>query len=206
MEVILLEHVSRLGAIGDVVNVRPGFARNFLIPKEKALRATKDNLAKITAEKAVLEQKNTERKAEAEKEAKNLEGAVATVVRQAAEDGKLYGSVAVRDIAAALQENGKHVDARMIDLSAPIKALGVYTVKASLHPQVVVDIKVHVARNADSPLPEEIAEEVEEKPVVMEATSEDSKVTETTETAETAETAETEHVSGAAQEDGVENT
>ena len=175
MEVILLESVSRLGGIGDVVNVKPGYARNYLLPQDKALRATDANKAKIEAEKAVLEQKNNERKAEAEKRAATLDGVVATIVRQAAEDGKLYGSVAVRDIAVALKEEGHEVDARLINLSAPIKALGLYTVKANLHPEVAVELKVHVARNADSPLPEEmVEEEVVEETTPVEAAAEDA--------------------------------
>lgn len=156
MEVILMEHIRRLGGIGDVVKVKDGFARNFLLPNKKAVRATKENKAMIEAQRSVLEKQNNERKVAAEAIAAKLKGAIATVVRQAADDGKLYGSVAVRDIALGLKEAGHEVESRLIDLTAPIKAIGVYTVAVALHPEVRVDIKVNVTRNAESPLPAEL--------------------------------------------------
>ncbi len=159
MEVILLERISRLGAIGDVVNVRNGFARNYLIPQSKALRANKANREVFEAQRDQLEKTNIERRDAAQIEAKKLEGVVVTVVRQASDDGKLYGSVSVRDVSDALEADGHTVDRRLIDLNATIKSLGLYNVTVSLHPEVPVTIQVHVARNADSPLPSEMLEE-----------------------------------------------
>ena len=158
MEVILLERISRLGGVGDVVKVKDGFARNYLIPTKKALRASKDNKAVFESQRETLEKQNLERKAAAEVQAKKLEGVIATVVRQAADDGKLYGSVAVRDVAEALEAQGHKVDRRLIDLNATIKSIGLYDVTINLHPEVPVKVKVHVARNADSPLPQDIVE------------------------------------------------
>lgn len=159
MDIILLENISRLGVIGDVVAVKNGFARNYLIPEGKALRANKANKEVFEAKRAQLEAQNTERKADAEKHAKTLEGVLVTVVRQASDDGKLYGSVAVRDVSDALAAEGHTVDRRLIDLNATIKNLGLYDVSITLHPDVIVTIKVHVARNADSPIPQELTEE-----------------------------------------------
>lgn len=187
MEVVLLEQVSGLGNIGEIVTVKNGYGRNFLVPQGKALRATEANKKDIEARKAQLEAQNDERKAEAAKKQAKIDDVVATIVRQASEDGKLYGSVAVRDIAAALKEDGHEVDARQIDLSEPIKSLGLYKVTVNLHAEVQAVVRVHVARNADSPIPEElIEEEVEETPVVEaapaeEAASEEAEVAETSE-------------------------
>lgn len=158
MDVILLERISRLGGVGDVVKVKDGFARNYLIPTQKALRASDANKAVFESQRDALEKQNNDRKAAAQAQAKKLEGVIATVVRQAADDGKLYGSVAVRDVADALEAQGVHVDRRLIDLNNAIKSLGLYDVTINLHPEVPVKIQVHVARNADSPLPQDIAE------------------------------------------------
>lgn len=158
MDVILLERISRLGGIGDVVKVRNGFARNYLIPQKKALRASKENREVFEAQREALEAQNAEAKAQAQTQAETLEGAIVTVVRQASDDGKLYGSVAVRDVADALEAEGHKVDRRLIDLNTAIKNLGLYDVTVNLHPEVPVTIKVHVARNADSPLPKELYE------------------------------------------------
>ncbi len=162
MEVILLEHVARLGGVGEVVKVRNGFARNYLIPGKKAVRATKENKSFIDSQRDALEKQNQNRKAEAEKIAATMQDVTVTVVRQASEDGKLYGSVAVRDITDALEVEGHTVDRRLIDLRTAIKSLGVFSATVNLHPEVHVDIRVHVARNADSPLPDEMLEQ--EKP------------------------------------------
>ena len=159
MEVILLERIARLGAIGDVVNVKNGFARNYLIPQSKALRANEANKKVFEAQRAALEAQNQERRAEAEKQAAALQEAVVTVIRQASDDGKLYGSVAVRDVSDALEAEGHQIDRRLIDLNQAIKSLGLYDVTVNLHPEVPVTIKVHVARNADSPIPQELLEE-----------------------------------------------
>lgn len=158
MELILLERIARLGAIGDVVKVKNGFGRNYLIPTGKALRANKKNKEVVEAQKEQLEAQNQVRKAEAQKQAATLDGIVVTVIRQASDDGKLYGSVAVRDVSDALEAAGHKVDRRYIDLNATIKSLGLYEVTISLHAEVPVKIKVHVARNADSPLPQDMQE------------------------------------------------
>ena len=176
MEVILLERVSRLGAIGDVVDVKAGFARNYLIPQEKALRATKANKVVFEARKDALAAKDAERKAEAEALVNKLEGLTVTVVRQASEGGQLYGSVAVRDIADALEAEGHTIDARLIDLHQAIKALGLYEVSIRPHAEVETLVRVHVARNADSPIPEELleGEAKEEESLVSEETVEEA--------------------------------
>ncbi len=158
MELILLERIARLGAIGDVVNVKNGFGRNYLIPTGKALRANKKNKEVVEAQKDQLEAQNQVRKGEAQKQASTLDGIVVTVIRQASDDGKLYGSVAVRDVSDALEAAGHKVDRRYIDLNATIKSLGLYEVTIGLHAEVPVKIKVHVARNADSPLPQDMQE------------------------------------------------
>jgi large subunit ribosomal protein L9 len=165
MEVILMERIARLGGVGDVVSVKNGFARNYLIPSEKALRASKANKELFEARREALVAQNDERKAEAEKLAASMGEVIVTVVRQASDDGKLYGSVAVRDVADALEAEGHTVDRRLIDLNQAIKNLGLYEVTVNLHPEVPVVIKVHVARNADSPIPQELLEEDEPEQV-----------------------------------------
>lgn len=199
MEIILLEHISRLGGVGDVVEVKNGFARNYLIPQKKALRATKDNKAEFEARREALLTQDNERKSEAEKQAKALEGLTVTIVRQASEDGRLYGSVAVRDVADALQAEGQVVDRRLIDLNAAIKELGLFKVTIRLHPQVPVEIRVHIARNADSPIPEELLEEfTEEKP--EEAAAADAEIVASNDNEEAKETAPAEESANAAVE------
>ena len=149
MEVILLERVAKLGQIGDVVRVKDGYARNFLLPKGKALRATQDNKTRFESMKSQLEARNLQLRSEAEKVAQKLEGRTFTVLRQAAESGQLYGSVSTRDLAAELSEGGFSVDRGQIELNAPIKMIGLHQVPISLHPEVTVSIGVNVARNAD---------------------------------------------------------
>jgi large subunit ribosomal protein L9 len=149
MEVILLERVAKLGQIGDVVRVKDGYARNFLLPKGKALRATQDNKTRFDSMKSQLEARNLQLRSEAEKVAQKLEGRTFTVLRQAAESGQLYGSVSTRDLAAELSEGGFSVDRGQIELNAPIKMIGLHQVPISLHPEVTVSIGVNVARNAD---------------------------------------------------------
>ncbi|MFZ4124904.1 MAG: 50S ribosomal protein L9 [Rickettsiales bacterium] len=165
MQVILLEKIARLGSVGDTVTVKPGFARNFLLPQKKALRATEQNKAFFESKRSVLEKQNAEAKATAEKLASGMKNLSVTIIRQAAEDGKLYGSVAVRDIAEALVEAGHKVERRLIDLNNAIKALGVYEAVINLHPEVQVALKVNVARNADSLLAQELAGEPEAEEV-----------------------------------------
>ena len=157
MDVILLERISRLGSVGDVVKVKNGFARNFLLPQKKALRATEDNKKVFEGKRAVLEKQNAESRAVAEKRASAMGNLSVSIIRQAAEDGKLYGSVAVRDVAVALAEAGHEIERRFIDLTTAIKALGVYEAIVNLHPEVHVKVKVQVARNAEGLLAQELA-------------------------------------------------
>jgi large subunit ribosomal protein L9 len=149
MEVILLERVAKLGQMGDVVRVKDGFARNYLLPKGKALRATDENRARFENMKIDLEARNIEQKGEAEKVAKKLDGQSFTVLRQAAEGGQLYGSVSPRDLAVIIAEKGFAVSRAQIALQAPIKTIGLHKVPVALHPEVEVTIGVAVARNAD---------------------------------------------------------
>jgi large subunit ribosomal protein L9 len=149
MEVILLERVAKLGQIGDVVRVRDGFARNFLLPQGKALRATKDNRIKFESMKTQLEARNLELKSEAESVAKRLDGQSFVLLRQAGEGGQLYGSVSARDLSQALTDGGFSVDRRQIVLNTPIKSIGLIKVPVQLHPEVEVSITVNVARSAD---------------------------------------------------------
>lgn len=149
MDVILLERVAKLGQMGDVVRVKDGFGRNFLLPQGKALRATKDNRERFEGMKADLEVRNLERRGEAEKVAGKLDGKGFVILRQAAETGQLYGSVSSRDIAVLLGENGYKVERSQVVLNAPIKAIGMHSVPVALHPEVESIITVTVARSAD---------------------------------------------------------
>jgi large subunit ribosomal protein L9 len=148
--VILLERVGKLGQMGDTVRVKDGFARNFLLPRGKALRATADNKARFEGMKSELQAKNLEAKGEAGKLAGSLDGKSVTVIRQASEAGQLYGSVSTRDIAELLNEGGSEkVNRSQVLLNAPIKAIGQYKVPLTLHPEVEVTVTVIVARSAD---------------------------------------------------------
>jgi large subunit ribosomal protein L9 len=149
MQVILLERVAKLGQMGDVVRVKDGFARNYLLPKGKALRATKENRARFEGMKVELEARNLEQKSEAEKIAQKLDGQSFAVLRQAAEGGQLYGSVSPRDLAALVTEKGFAVTRAQVALSTPIKTIGLHKVPISLHPEIEAIINVTVARNAD---------------------------------------------------------
>ncbi|MBR1648565.1 MAG: 50S ribosomal protein L9 [Alphaproteobacteria bacterium] len=149
MEVILLEHVNKLGKMGDKVTVKNGYARNYLLPTKKALRATPANLAVYEKQKAELEAHNKALLETATKQAAELQGFKVVLIRQAAETGQLYGSVSIRDIAAAMKEAGKPVERRLISLERPIKDLGVYKVSINLHPEVAQEILVNVARTDD---------------------------------------------------------
>jgi large subunit ribosomal protein L9 len=146
MEVILLERIARLGTIGDVVKVRNGFARNFLIPEKKALRATDANKKVFESKRAEIEATNAQNKQEAEAIASKISGTAITLVRQASQEGKLYGSVAGRDIAEALKEAGHEVPKSQIILSGTIKTTGQFPVRISLHPDVACNITVDVVR------------------------------------------------------------
>ena len=149
MEIILLEHIEKLGKMGDRVNVKSGYARNYLLPQNKALRATDANIAYFEKQKEELEARNKALFDEATKKAEELKGFAAVLIRQAAETGQLYGSVSIRDIAAAVNESGFSLERRFVALDKPIKYLGIYPVKLSLHPEVSQTILVNVARSAD---------------------------------------------------------
>jgi large subunit ribosomal protein L9 len=150
MEVILLERIERLGQMGDVVSVKPGFARNFLFPQKKALRANKDNKAVFESKRAELEATNTKRRGEAEVVAKMMEGLKLIIVRQAVEGGQLYGSVCARDISDALKEQGYAIDrGAQVLLNAPVKSLGTFKTAIRLHPEVKIDVEFTVARTIE---------------------------------------------------------
>jgi large subunit ribosomal protein L9 len=149
MEVILLERVQRLGQMGDVVRVRDGFARNFLLPQGKALRATEANRKNFESQRHDLEARNLERRSEAEQVATKLNGQSFVVVRQAAETGQLYGSVSTRDLAETMAAAGFKVERSQVALNQPIKSIGLHTVAIVLHPEVESSVTVNVARSAD---------------------------------------------------------
>jgi large subunit ribosomal protein L9 len=149
MEVILLERIGKLGQMGDVVRVKDGFARNFLLPRGKALRATVDNKRRFEEMKAELQVRNLEMKGEAGKLAGKLDGKSFVVLRQASEAGQLFGSVSARDIAALLKDDGAEIARSLIALNAPIKTIGQYKVPLAVHPEVEVAITITVARSAD---------------------------------------------------------
>jgi len=149
MEVILLERVEKLGAIGDVVKVKNGFARNYLLPNKKALRANEANRKLFETNRARIEEDNAARRAEAEKASKGVDGKSVKLIRQASNVGHLYGSVSARDIAEALEGVGAKVAKSQVVLDRPIKAIGVHEVKIALHPEVAVMVKVNVARSPE---------------------------------------------------------
>jgi len=149
MQIILLERIEKLGSIGDVVTVKDGYARNFLLPNKKALRANDANRKVFEANRARIEADNAARREEAKLESGNVEGKEVVLIRASSNSGQLYGSVSVRDIVDALVEQGAKVTKAMVVLERPIKAIGVSTVKVSLHPEVSVTVKVNVARSAD---------------------------------------------------------
>ncbi|CTQ54168.1 50S ribosomal protein L9 [Roseibium album] len=149
MQIILLERIARLGQMGDKVRVRDGYARNYLLPQGKALRANKANLERFENERAQLEARNLERKSEAEAVASKLDGEGLTMIRSAGETGQLYGSVSTRDIAEGLTEAGFNVARSQVVLRSPIKTIGLHSVLVQLHPEVEVSINVNVARSED---------------------------------------------------------
>jgi large subunit ribosomal protein L9 len=149
MQVILLERVAKLGQMGEVVTVKDGYARNFLLPQGKALRANDSNIKRFEAEKAQLEARNLETRKEAEAMAGKLDGQQFVVIRSASDSGALYGSVTTRDIADSATEAGFSVDRKQVALNGPIKELGLHDVLVSLHPEVEVTIKVNVARSSE---------------------------------------------------------
>jgi large subunit ribosomal protein L9 len=149
MEVILLERIGRLGQMGDVVNVKDGYARNFLLPQKKAMRATAENKKHFESQRAQLEANNLELKKEAEAVAEKLNGKVFVAIRSAGDTGQLYGSVATRDIAEAVTAGGFTIDRRQVILERPIKTLGLHPTRVALHPEVIVTVTLNVARSED---------------------------------------------------------
>jgi large subunit ribosomal protein L9 len=148
-QVILLERVESLGQMGDVVRVKPGYARNFLLPQKKAMRATKENLAVFEKQRAQLVAQNLARKGEAEAVAEKMANLMVAVIRQAGESGQLYGSVSNRDISDAITAAGFTVDRRQVLLQQPIKALGIHATRVALHPEVAIEVRVNVAQSED---------------------------------------------------------
>jgi large subunit ribosomal protein L9 len=149
MDIILLERIEKLGSIGDIVTVKDGYARNFLLPQKKALRANEANKKVFEANRDRLEKENAERRTDAEKMGEKVAGAEVVLIRAASNAGQLYGSVSVRDIVAGLAEQGHNVDKRMVILGAPIKNIGMHNVTVALHPEVRVTVKANVARSDD---------------------------------------------------------
>ena len=149
MDVILLERISKLGSMGEVVKVKDGYARNYLFPQHKALRATDANKAKFERDRSVLEAKNEERRKAAMGDSGKLEGKSFVILRQAGESGQLYGSVSTRDIAEAASTGGIQVSRNHVLLETPIKTIGLYTVQIALHPELIVPVTLNVARSQD---------------------------------------------------------
>ncbi len=149
MKVVLLERVENLGAIGDVVTVKDGFARNFLLPRDKARRATSANLKAFEVERAAIEQRNEKNKADAQKVADKIDGQTYVMIRQAGETGQLYGSVSGRDVAETVQAEGGKIERSQVVLNTPIKTLGVHEVLVRLHAEVQATVKINVARSPD---------------------------------------------------------
>lgn len=149
MDIILLQRIEKLGTIGDVVTVKDGYARNFLLPQKKALRANEANKKVFEANRDRLEKENAERRSEAEKAGSKVEGAEITLIRAASNTGQLYGSVSVRDIVTGLAEKGHEIDKKQVIMGHPIKSIGMHQVRVDLHPEVSITIKANVARSDD---------------------------------------------------------
>lgn len=190
MDVILLERMENLGQMGDTVTVKNGYARNYLLPQQKALRATKDNVAYFETQRQQLEAQDLKRKQDAEKVAKKLEGFEVVLIRQAGDTGQLYGSVRSRDIQEAMIEKGVTVERSQIAINTPIKTIGIFPISVSLHADVSVEIKVNIAKSdaeadqqrVDSEFVQDVAEDVqkmdeihtgEDKPEEAEAANDD---------------------------------
>lgn len=149
MDIILLQRIEKLGTIGDVVTVKDGYARNFLLPQKKALRANEANKAVFEANRERLEKENAEKRTEAEAQGKKIEGAEVVLIRAASNAGQLYGSVNVRDMVAGLTDQGHEIDKKQVIMGAPIKTIGMHDVTVALHPEVHVTVKANVARSDD---------------------------------------------------------
>ncbi|MFK7902708.1 MAG: 50S ribosomal protein L9 [Nitratireductor sp.] len=163
MKVILLERIAKLGSMGDEVNVKDGFARNFLLPQGKALRANKENLARFEEQRAELEAKNADRKKDADAIFEKLNDTQYIVIRSAGETGQLYGSVSPRDISATLEESGFKVARSQIALPEPIKTIGLHAVEVTLHPEVMANIQMNVARSEDEAVRQAAGEDLSGK-------------------------------------------
>jgi large subunit ribosomal protein L9 len=149
MQVILMQRIEKLGQMGDIVSVKPGFARNYLLPQKKAMRATQENLARFETQRSQLEAENLKHREEAERVAKDLDGMTVILIRQAGESGQLYGSVNSRDISEAVTAKGVTVARSQVDLGAVIKMLGLHKVRIQLHPEVAVTVTANVARSEE---------------------------------------------------------
>lgn len=149
IEVILMQRIEKLGQMGEVVRVKPGYARNYLLPRGKAIRATRENLERFERERAQLEAQNLKRREEAERVAERVAGLAVVLIRSAGESGSLYGSVTARDIAEACKAAGLTIDRQQVQLDQPIKALGLWNVRIQLHPEVAITVTVNVARSAE---------------------------------------------------------
>jgi len=160
MQIILLERIARLGQMGDTVTVKDGYARNFLLPKGKALRANETNKQKFESQRAQLEARNLERKSEAEKVAENLDGRSFIVIRSAGETGQLYGSVSTRDIADIVTADGFSINRTQVELNHPIKTIGLHTVTLSLHPEVHINVTINIARSTEEAERQEAGEDL----------------------------------------------
>lgn len=168
MQVVLLERVEKLGHIGDVVNVKPGYARNYLLPQDKALRATAANLERFEREREAIEKRNAERAEQARDQGQHLDGASFTMIRQASETGYLYGSVSARDVADIASSEDFAVRRSMVDMQTALKTLGVHEVRLVLHPEVSVTVTINVART-----PEEAERQLQGEDVIAAAAEED---------------------------------
>ena len=184
MQIILLERVEKLGQIGDVVTVKPGYARNFLLPRGKALRANKANLERFEADKAELVAKNDKARGEAMAVAENMKGTAVSIVRAASEMGQLFGSVNARDISAALVEAGHEIDRRQVIMDKALKTLGLFDMRVKLHAEVEVDVTVNIARSLEEAetqlasgkavIASELLDAEEEEAPAVEATAEEA--------------------------------
>jgi large subunit ribosomal protein L9 len=160
MEVILLQRIGRLGQMGDVVNVKDGYARNYLLPQKKALRATEANRKQFESQRTQLEANNLELKKEAEAVAEKLNGKIFVAIRSAGDTGQLYGSVSTRDIAEVVTEGGFTIDRRQVVMERPIKTLGLHETRVALHPEVIVKVMLNVARSEDEAVRQSRGEDV----------------------------------------------
>lgn len=203
MEIVLLENIGRLGNVGSVVTVKDGYARNFLLPQKKALRATKNNLAYFEAEKSKLEKLDQERKKTAEKTAKVIDGKTVVIIRAASESGQLYGSVTTRDIAQAVSALGETVERSQIRINQSYKMLGLYDVVVELHPEVTAQIVINIARSEEEAAAQEKAGKEAIKAEQEAAIAAEKEAAAAAAAAATAseETAETEETAPEAEED-----